>query len=216
MFTGLIEDVGTLSGRRAEGRAGKLEIKTALPVDQIAIGDSIAVNGACLTVEQRHETTGTIVFHTLAETLQRTNLGDLPAGSPVNLERALRVGDRLGGHFVLGHVDCTARIVALGQSQDDVVVTIELPDALRPLLIPKGSIGVDGISLTVADLQTNTFSVHLIPETMRSTNLVHAGPGTIVNLEGDMLGKYALRYQALAAQSGVLTVDTLRKAGFLE
>ena len=213
MFTGLIEDVGKLVARHPAGKAAKLEVQTALPVDEVQCGDSVAVNGTCLTVEHTRAAQRILVFHALTETLRRTNLSTRPLGSLVNLERALCLGQRLGGHLVLGHVDQTSRIMAIEHNADDIVVTVALPELLKPLLIPKGSIGIDGISLTVATLDPDAFTVHIIPHTWQATNLQQARVGDEVNLEGDMIGKYILRHQQVAAESGV-TLDDLRNAGF--
>lgn len=213
MFTGLIEDVGELIGRHPEGNAGKLEIRTALPLEEVRIGDSIAINGTCLTVEETRSSACCLVFHTLNETLDRTNLGGLALGSQVNLERALCFGERLGGHLVMGHVDTTSIIRRIGRKADDYVVTIALPDSLQALVIPKGSIAIDGISLTIAHLGSDQFSVHLIPHTWAHTNLQHAQPGNVVNLEGDMVGKYIVRQQEVGTSSS-LTMNDLHRAGF--
>ena len=216
MFTGLVEDVGVLAARTLSGKAGTLEIATALPLADFRLGDSVAVNGVCLTVESINAAARRLVFHTLAETLQRTNLGDKKTGTPVNLERALRVGDRLGGHLVSGHIDTTAKILAIGRSGDDYVVTIELPDALKPLVVPKGSIAVDGISLTIAALTADSFRIHLIPHTWNVTALRNAAAGDRVNLEADMIGKYILRQRDLAeSAAGRVSMNTLAEAGFL-
>jgi len=213
MFTGLIEDVGELIGRHPEGNAGKLEIRTALPLEEVRIGDSIAINGTCLTVEVTRPASCCLVFHTLNETLNRTSLGGLSLGSRVNLERALCFGDRLGGHLVMGHVDTTSVIRRIERTADDYVVTVALPDSLQALVIPKGSIAIDGISLTIADLASDALSVHLIPHTWTHTNLQHAQPGDVVNLEGDMVGKYIVRQQEVGTSSSV-TMDHLHQAGF--
>ena len=214
MFTGLIEDVGHLVARHAAGDAASLEVRTKLPADEIKVGDSIAVSGACLTVEAVRRDTGVLVFHTLSETLGRTSLGARPVGSLVNLERALRLGDRLGGHLVSGHVDTTAQLLRIERRADDLVLTVSLPDTIRALVIPKGSIAVDGISLTVAALQPASFSVHIIPHTWECTNLRSARVGDPVNLEADMLGKYILRWQQVAGTAAV-SMDDLAKAGFV-
>ncbi len=216
MFTGLVEDVGVLAARTLTGKAGKLEVTTALPLAEFRLGDSVAVNGVCLTVESVNIGAKRLVFHTLAETLHRTNFGDKKTGAPVNLERALRVGDRLGGHLVSGHVDTTAKILEIGRSGDDYVVTIELPDALKPLVVPKGSIAVDGISLTLAALAADSFRIHLIPHTWNATALRNATAGDRMNLEADMIGKYILRQHDLAeSANGRVSMNTLADAGFL-
>lgn len=217
MFTGLIEDVATLHACRRQGHAAKLDVETALPLADLRIGDSIAVNGACLTVEAIRANARIVVFHTLAETLRRTTLGALASGSPLNLERALRLGDRLGGHLVQGHVDATACLESIGREGDDYVVRVNLPDRLRALVIPKGSIALDGISLTIAELTADSLALHIIPHTWEATNLRAARPGTRVNLEGDMIGKYILRQTqtAHAAPPAALSMTDLERSGFL-
>ncbi|MCF7854331.1 MAG: riboflavin synthase [Candidatus Pacebacteria bacterium] len=214
MFTGLIEDVGSLVARERHGDAGKLQVRTDLPIHDIAEGDSIAVNGACLTVELRDTRKGVLVFHTLAETLDRTNLGHLPDGAPVNLERAMRLDSRLGGHLVSGHIDATAGILDVHDRGRDIVLAVTLPEALQPLVIPKGSIAIDGISLTVAELGADRLTVHIIPHTWTHTNLASAKKGGIVNVEADMVGKYILRQRSCAGNAAVLSMQNLQDAGF--
>jgi riboflavin synthase len=216
MFTGLIEDVGQLVACTRTGKAAKLTVRTALPVDTIAVGDSIAVNGACLTVESAAPAENMLAFHTLTETLAKTNLGQVKRGGGLNLERALRLGDRLGGHLVSGHVDQVVPIRAIGRAGDDIALELPVPDALRLLVIPKGSIAVNGISLTIADLREDALTIHVIPHTWENTNLKRARTGDPVNIEADMIGKYILRAQSAApaaAASGV-TWDSLAEAGF--
>lgn len=214
MFTGLIEDVGSLISRRETGKDGKLSIKTRLPLAEIAIGDSVAVNGVCLTVEQKSGA-DTLVFHTLSETLRRSNLGSLPPGGAVNLERAMLLGGRLGGHMVQGHVDGTGIIRGIRETADDIVVTLSLPQDLRHLVIPKGSIAINGISLTIAVLETDQFSVHIIPHTWRATSLRDTAVGDAVNLEADMIGKYVFRQtHSHADQPAPVTMKDLREAGW--
>jgi len=214
MFTGLIEDVGRLAGRARTGAAGKLIVETALPLDEVRLGDSIAVSGACLTVSRILPARRALEFHTLAETLDRTNLGTRPVGSLVNLERALRVGDRLGGHLVQGHVDVAAPVLGIGRSGDDLSLRIQLPETLAKLVIPKGSIAVEGISLTVARLDSGTFECRIIPHTWKATNLAAFRAGDLVNLEADMVGKYILRQSDEPATRDEVTPETLRNAGF--
>jgi len=213
MFTGLIEDVGKLKARHPAGRAAKLEVETGLALGEVRVGESIAVNGACLTVEEVRPHAGVLVFHALTETLRRTNLDARSPGSLLNLERAMRLGDRLGGHLVLGHVDTTADIRGLERGADDIMLTVSLPERIRALVIPKGSIAIDGISLTIARLAPEEFTVHIIPHTWQGTNLQAAGTGDVVNLEADMVGKYILRQRDVAHPAGV-TMEDLRRAGF--
>ncbi len=213
MFTGLIEDVGVLAARIALGNAGKLEVKTNLPLGEVKVGESICVNGACLTVEEAHPRSRSLIFHTLAETLRHTNLSSKAVGRLVNLERSLRFGDRLGGHMVSGHIDTTSRLLRIEQTHDDWVITVQLPDALQPLVVPKGSIAVDGISLTVAEIDSQTFTAHIIPHTWQVTNLRAAVVGDVVNLEADLVGKYILRHREIGRTQD-LSMAQLERAGF--
>jgi riboflavin synthase len=187
MFTGLIEELGSvldLGGTR-------LKISAPHIAADIRVGDSVAVNGCCLTVARQDA--NELTFDLLQETLDRTNLGRLQADSRANLERALLVDGRLGGHFVQGHVDCIARIIAFAQCGADYRLEIELPRESAQYVAPKGSIAVNGISLTVAELSDDSFVVWIIPHTKRHTNLETAGTGDFVNLEFDLLAKYVKR-----------------------
>lgn len=214
MFTGLIEDVGTLAGRR-RGEAGwKLSIATALPLAQMAVGESVAVNGVCLTVERADPATGSVHFHTLDETLSRTDLGSLPVGAEVNLERAMRAAGRFGGHFVTGHVDAVSAVRAFREIGADWELEVDLPESLRELVVPKGSIAVSGISLTIAALRERSFTVRVIPHTRTATSLRQVRSGDRVNLETDLIGKYVQR-QVTAQSVSSVTMETLAGAGFL-
>jgi riboflavin synthase len=182
MFTGIVREVGRVRDRKGS----KLRIDCSL---EPGLGDSVAVNGACLTVVKRHE--GALWFDVSEETYAKTALGGLAAGDPVNLEPALKLGEELGGHLVSGHVDCTAAIVRLKRTEDGfATLRVELPKALRGLAAEKGSICVDGISLTVSDLGKKWFEAALVPHTMERTNLSGRKPGDVVNLEADMLARY--------------------------
>ncbi|MFO7821818.1 MAG: riboflavin synthase [Lentisphaeria bacterium] len=216
MFTGLIEDIGKLNNRESRAGAGKLTVETGLPLKDIAIGDSIAVNGTCLTVEKINPGSNCIMFHTLAETLERTNLGTVPLGGQLNLERALQLNDRLGGHLVSGHVDAVAEVLDITRNKTgDYIVTIDLPDDLAPLVIPKGSIALNGISLTIAALDDRSFAVHMIPHTWNHTNSAALKKNTRVNLEADMIGKFILRQQQIGkAPESRVTMNDLSAAGF--
>ncbi len=214
MFTGLIEQIGILAGRSMNGNAGKLTVRLKTPLSDPEPGESIAVNGACLTLEQSCGTE--LVFHVMEETFRRTNLGSLPAGASLNLERALRVGDRLGGHFVSGHVDGTGTILSLEKAGSDTELKIALPESVSAYLVPKGSIAIDGISLTIASLTPAYCTVRIIPTTWRETNLSSRVCGDILNLEADMIGKQ-IRCQldaVLGSSASSVTMDSLRKAGF--
>lgn len=216
MFTGLIEDVGTLQNRRTSVNSASLTIKTWLPLGEMGTGDSIAVNGVCLTAEViEHAADGGILgFHTLPETLQKTNLGTLPVGASLNLERALKTGDRLGGHIVTGHIDTTCLIRQVRQRQTDYLISIDLPEKMQPLLIPQGSIAVDGISLTLAEMTETEFSVAIIPHTWQMTNLAEAYAGKPVNIETDIIGKYAQKNSTADRKKSGVSFKDLEDAGF--
>ncbi|MDD4098036.1 MAG: riboflavin synthase [Lentisphaeria bacterium] len=215
MFTGLIEDVGILVSMTLTGKAAKLAVRTHLPAAEMAVGDSIAVNGACLTVEELAQ--DAVHFHALRETLGRTNLSRLAAGASLNLERAVRVGDRLGGHLVSGHVDAMAPVYHAGPDGDDLVLVVGLPAELRELVIMKGSVAINGVSLTVARLEQDRFGVCIIPHTWAHTNLSLLRRGDQVNLEADMIGRYVLRRLEVQAEdrAGKVDLEQLAKAGFL-
>ena len=211
MFTGLIEDVGSLVECRRLGKTAKLSVRTALPEAELAIGDSIAVNGACLTIESFGG--GIVHFHCLAETLSRTNLGSVSRGGRLNLERALRLGDRLGGHIVSGHVDFCGKVLVAGRQGDDFALEISFPDEHRPCIVEKGSIAVNGVSLTIAAVERNAFRLALIPVTLGKTNLGDLAAGDSVNIETDILGKYVAANLAIGKKSEI-TMQTLLEAGF--
>src|SRR5215831_439608 len=191
MFTGLIEEVCTIVGVRTRDRGTELQIAAPGIAKHVNPGESIAVNGCCLTMTSCH--TDCLTFDLLAETIARTNLHDLRQDSAVNLERALRADGRLGGHFVQGHVDCVAPIIAFDAKGADFRLEVELPEDFTHYVASKGSIAVNGISLTVADVLPRSFAVWIIPYTKRHTNLDRATIGDLVNLEFDVLAKYVER-----------------------
>jgi riboflavin synthase len=190
MFTGLIESVGTID-RVEESPAGlRLSVATDL-AGELAHGDSLAINGVCLTVVR---TSGAHAFADVSpETIRVTTLGALKPGTAVNLERSLRADARVGGHFVQGHVDGTGRIETIAPEGESYRVTVTFPSELEPFVVPKGSIAVDGISLTIAGLDGNRFAVQIIPFTWEHTNLRTSSAGDAVNIECDILGKYVVR-----------------------
>lgn len=192
MFTGLIEDRGRVSRWRAGAEGGELTFETALPGREISLGDSIAVNGCCLTVVKK--TGRRLTVDVSPETLRRTNLVDLHEDDAVNLERPLKVSDRLGGHWVTGHVDAVGQISRIDSSGDFTTFRFRAPAAVARLLVPKGSIAVDGISLTVNECTSRSFSVAIIPFTLAHTNLQRRGVGDRVNLEADIIGKYVRQF----------------------
>ncbi len=191
MFTGLIEEVGTVVAVRARDHGTELQIVAPGTVKHVNPGESIAVNGCCLTLTSCRS--DCLSFDLLEETIARTNFKTLQQESPVNLERALRADGRVGGHFVQGHVDCVAPIVAFNTKGADFRLEIELSSEFAHYVASKGSIGVNGISLTVAEVLPKSFAVWIIPYTKRHTNLNRATTGDLVNLEFDILAKYVER-----------------------
>ncbi|MHC4408261.1 MAG: riboflavin synthase [Planctomycetota bacterium] len=188
MFTGLIQALGTIRAKEPRGEAVRLLVEAADPAAEAAIGDSVAVNGCCLTVVGVEGEN--LAFDVIPESLDRTNLGAQGVGSRVNLELPLRPSDRLGGHFVQGHVDAVGALLDKQEADGDVRYRFSLPDSLRGQVVEKGSVAIDGISLTVADVDAEGFSVALIPHTLEVTTLGRIGVGDPVNLEGDILAKY--------------------------
>ena len=188
MFTGLVEALGTVKAV-ADASAGRtLVVSEPTLAPQLALGESVAVNGACLTVV--HVDGGAFAFEAGFETLARTNLGGLRPGERVNLERALRVGDRLGGHFVTGHVDCNGRVLDRVPNDEWETVWFGFPPGFGELMVDKGSVAVDGVSLTLVEVRADRFSVMLIPHTRAHTTLGFRGVGAAVNLEFDLLAKH--------------------------
>ncbi len=192
MFTGIIERVGLVAAIEVKPDSARISIEAAELAAEVGLGDSVAVNGACLTVAERDG--ARIAFDAVRETLDRTNLSDLEPGSPVNLERALRAGGRLDGHMVQGHVDTTGRVDRVERSGDDVVFAVACEPDFAELLVEKGSVAIDGVSLTVVGVEKQGFDVVLIPYTLRETTLGKRKSGERLNLEADILGKYVKRY----------------------
>jgi riboflavin synthase len=195
MFTGLVEETGeVVSLEQAPSGGVRLTLRAPIIAPEAQLGDSVAVNGCCLTVASKQD--GLLRFDLLQETLARTSLGGVQPGGCVNLERALAAGGRLGGHFVQGHVDCTAEILTLEPRGADVRLEVALPAGGGRYLVEKGSIAVDGISLTVAELGEGSFVLWIIPHTLERTNLGRRRAGERVNLEYDLLAKYVERMLA--------------------
>jgi riboflavin synthase len=190
MFTGIVTDLGTVR-RLAPGPVTRLEIETAYPTGEIALGASVCCNGCCLSVVEKGS--GWLAFEVSGETLSVTTLGQWKVGTRVNLERALKVGDELGGHLVSGHVDGVGRIADLRPDGGSVRITVQAPKPLMRFIAPKGSIAVDGISLTVNAVADETFGVNIIPITQEVTNLGSIAVGTAVNLEIDQVARYVAR-----------------------
>lgn len=217
MFTGIIEEIGTVKGIKRGGKSIVLEVYADKVLRDLRIGDSIATNGTCLTVISF--TSVSFCADVMPETMRRTNLGQLRAGSHVNLERALMLNGRLGGHIVTGHVDGTGEIIAKERDDNAVWVTIATsPEVLR-YIVEKGSIAIDGISLTVAAVDNETFKVSLIPHTRDATTLTDKPVGGLVNLENDLLAKYVEkllrpRNGGGSPKPGGLTLDFLMANDF--
>ncbi len=202
MFTGIVECLGSVESLRALPDAARIVVRAPTIAPELRIGDSISVSGACLTVTEASAQTFSV--DAVRETLDRTALGELGPGSAVNLERALRAGGRLDGHIVQGHVDATGRVRELARDRDDVRLAIECPGELADQLVPKGSVAIDGVALTVVNVEAEGFDVALIPYTLEVTTLGRLEPGRRVNLEADVLGKYVKRYveQILGSRRG--------------
>jgi riboflavin synthase len=213
MFTGLIEDTGRITAIARRGAAAVLSLTTALTVSEIAIGDSLAVNGACLTVTAKTGTT--LTFDISPETNASTTIRGLRVGSSVNLERALRLGERLGGHIVTGHIDCIGQLARSSETDRNRVLEFTLPAENARYLITKGSIAINGISLTVNSVTANGFSVNIIPLTQFATTLSGLKAGDEVNIETDIIGKYVERLTAPWKQGRGLSIETLAENGFL-
>ena len=213
MFTGLVQQVGRLEQISFRGEAGRLALSAEFD-SPLIIGESIAINGACLTLVEQHGKT--TLFDVLRETFEKTSLRDKSPGAPLNLERALRLGDALGGHLVSGHVDGTGELRRIDSAGRDKALFISAPGLIADI-VPKGSITVDGISLTVVDVAPvdGLFSVHVIPHTWEQTALSSLSGGDRVNLETDMIGKYVRAAITTPSEHSTLTWEALRNAGFL-
>lgn len=217
MFTGLVEELGTVRQVLPGADSSRLTIGAARVLEGTRAGDSIAVNGVCLTATSLGE--GFFTADVMAETLKKTNLGQLRAGERVNLERALRLDDRLGGHLVSGHVDAVGRIRSRRRQDIAVLTTIEAPPDVLRYLVPRGSVAVDGVSLTVVEVGEDWFSVSLIPHTAGVTTLGLKREGARVNLEADMLARYVerlLRAWRAPGEKRTLDRDFLAEHGFLD
>ena len=213
MFTGLIETIGQVASCERRGAAAVLTVTTTLPVAEISIGDSVAVNGACLTVTAKRD--AALSFDVSPESLAGTTIGLLRNRHSVNLERALRLGDRMGGHIVTGHIDCIGRLARLSEISGNHVLEFSLSPEQARYLITKGSVAIDGISLTVNTVSQDGFSVNIIPHTYSSTTLAQLRVGDQVNIETDIIGKYVERLTAPWKPGGGLSMKTLAENGFI-
>ena len=216
MFTGIIEEIGTTLNSGLTSGSGEIKIAAQLVLSDAKLGDSIAVNGVCLTVTRIAGPE--ISFDVSAETLRRSNLGTLKRGDPVNLERALAADGRFGGHMVSGHIDDTGTLIAKQDEGNAVIFTFAAPAGIMHYLIEKGSIAIDGISLTVAALKKESFSVAVIPHSLQQTTLGRHRIGATVNLENDLVAKYieklAQPREETIRPQAKLSLETLRKHGF--
>ena len=219
MFTGLIQGQGKIIGLKRSGAEARLTIAPQFALDNIIDGESIAVNGACLSVE--HHSGSDFAAYASAETLSRTTLGALTVGDMVNLERALAVGDRLGGHLVSGHVDTIATVVRVQNRGQSLVCRLRFASEYAPQVIPKGSVTLDGISLTVNDCGKDFLEVNIIPDTQKRTTMLGWKQGVAVNMETDLIGKYvcnvlgAMQARPSRATASTITRDMLQENGFI-
>lgn len=219
MFTGIIEEKGRIVSIRRGMKSSVLQIEGNRIFGDLKIGDSVAVNGVCLTVTSMAN--GSFTADVMSETLNRSSLGELKVNSAVNLERAMAADGRFGGHIVSGHIDGTGTISKIERDDNAVWYTIKAPEKLMRYIVEKGSIAIDGISLTVAKTSREAFSVSIIPHTIQETILDTKGVGSIVNLENDIVGKYIERFLTWPAeeekpeeQKSGITLEFLAKAGF--
>jgi riboflavin synthase len=213
MFTGLIEDIGRITTIDRRGAAAVLTLTSALPVSEIAIGDSVAVNGTCLTVTAKSGTA--LTFDVSPETIASTTIRGLRSGNIVNLERALRLGDRMGGHIVTGHIDCIGKLARTSETDRNRVLEFTLPAETARYLITKGSVAINGISLTVNSTTATGFCVNIIPLTQVATTLSGLKVGDEVNIETDIIGKYVERLTRPWSSVNELSMKTLAENGFL-
>jgi len=211
MFTGLIKELGTVESINLSSTGATLKIKAPVTSNEAVIGDSICVNGVCLTVVEISK--DEIVFELSHETLKATNLGGLKKGSPVNLEPSLKATDPLGGHIVTGHVDGVGQIVAKRQIGQNWEITIKVSKTLADYMVEKGSVAVDGISLTIVEVGIDTFKVVIIPHTAKVTTIGKKNVGDTVNIETDIIGKYVARFLSNKQSSSLL--DKLKEGGFI-
>jgi riboflavin synthase len=215
MFTGLVEEIGEIKSIEKGAKSARITIKAEKILEGISLGDSVSTNGVCLTVTEFNKSNFSV--DVMAETIRNSNLGKLKPGSKVNLERALKLSDRLGGHMVSGHIDGTGTIVEFYKEENATWVSIETTVDILKYIVHRGSITIDGISLTVAYVDENIFKVSIIPHTKDETTLVVKKIGDEVNLECDMLAKYVeklLKYGEAPKEKKAISMDFLQKNGF--
>lgn len=209
MFSGIVEDVGTVASSESRGSGKVLAVDTALPLDEVRIGDSLSVSGVCLSVTDKGR--GRFIADVSEETLTRTTLRTVRVGTRVNVERSLSLAGRLDGHLVYGHVDGTGTVGGVRRAGESRVFHIRVDPSIMKFVVFKGAVAVDGVSLTVAAVQADGFDVALIPLTLARTTFGGMRPGDAVNVETDIVGKYVHRY--LERQGGGISVDFLKKKG---
>lgn len=216
MFTGLIEEIGKIEAIAKGERSARLTIKAEKIIEDLNIGDSISTNGVCLTVTSFSRNTFTV--DVMAETMRRSNLGDLCTGEEVNLERAMKAEGRFGGHIVSGHIDGIGKIISLEKEDNATCISISTQSNLLKYIVEKGSITIDGISLTVTYVNDQRFTVCIIPHTAKETMLLNKNIGDMVNLECDIIGKYVeklLNFKTLEDKASNITADFLKSNGFM-
>jgi riboflavin synthase len=217
MFTGLIQSMGEVETLARKGQETRMRIRPSTPFERVVLGESIAVNGVCLTVEEYVRDSFDV--YASGETMSRTNLGGLGVGSRVNLERALALGDRLGGHMVTGHVDCLAMVEEVRPAGESRIFRLSFDERFAAQVVEKGSVALDGISLTVNTCRGNELEVNIIPATWRETTISGWKAGTRVNMETDVIGKYVQRMlgpwtAGKDREESPITMDFLRRHGF--
>ena len=212
MFTGLVQSIGQVRSIYPLDQNLRFTIESNRICDKAQAGDSIAVNGACLTVEKITE--NQFLATAVRETLGKTNLGFLKIGSLVNLETALRFNDSLGGHLVQGHIDCVGKIIALTSAGGSHLITVQIPDELNRYLIEKGSIAVDGVSLTLTNVRENRFIVSVIPHTWENTILKYSNAGSVVNIEFDYIGKWVEKFNRFEVKKKEIDLPWLKSLGY--
>ena len=211
MFTGLIRELSVLRTFTRSGNVYRLEAISDIISKDSAIGDSISVNGVCLTLTEKKQ--DLLAFDVMEETIRRTGLSSIKSGDEVNLEDSLKAGGPLGGHFVLGHIDCAGTIRRIENRGGEYVIEVEFPPEFSHLVVEKGSVALDGISLTVGETARGSFKVYIIPHTLKVTNLSSRRSGDKVNIEFDIIGKYLSRFRELDKKGGV-TEQFLKQMGF--
>lgn len=211
MFTGIIQELGSVQCLENRGATYRLSVSTKKIRGDVNIGDSVAVNGVCLTVTSIGKEA--LIFDVMAETIRKTGFSRLKTGDAVNLEGSLKANGSLGGHFVLGHIDCIGHVKEIGNKGDEYAIKVEFPDEYSPLIVPKGSVAIDGVSLTIGKAGRNNLTVFIIPHTLKTTTLDTKRSGDCVNLEFDIIGKYIARQRSQGAGSPI-SEEFLREHGF--